>query len=133
MSNSRLKSLYFGVASVTLMASAAARADTAPTDVKAAQLQEIVVTATRVETNLQKTPIAVTALTAQTLRDSGATTLLDVSSYVPSLSIGSRSGTSTENGSVSIRGMGVDATGSSAAVGIYVDEVYFPSGPGNLL
>jgi hypothetical protein len=28
--------------------------------------------------------------------------------------------------------MGVDAAAPSAAVGIYVDDVYFPSGPGAL-
>jgi iron complex outermembrane receptor protein len=114
------------------MSSAAARAQQTSADTTTG-LQEVVVTATRQTTNLQKTPIAVTALSGQTLRDSGAATLLDVASFVPSLSIGSRSGTSTENGAVAIRGMGVDATGSSAAVGIYVDDVYFPSGPGNLL
>jgi iron complex outermembrane receptor protein len=132
MSDFALKALCCGVAGVALMSSTAARAQQAPAG-GATELQEVVVTATRQVTNLQKTPIAVTALSGQTLRDAGAATLLDVASFVPSLSIGSRSGTSTENGAVAIRGMGVDATGSSAAVGIYVDDVYFPSGPGNLL
>ncbi len=132
MAGCGLKALCCGVAGIALMSSAAARAQQAPADNKTA-LQEVVVTATRQATNLQKTPIAVTALSGQALRDRGVATLLDVSAFVPSLSIGSRSGTSTENGAVAIRGMGVDATASSAAVGIYVDEVYFPSGPGNLL
>jgi iron complex outermembrane receptor protein len=133
MSGFGSRALYCGVAAASLFSAAAARADQATADTKSTPLEQIVVTATREQTNLQKTPIAVTALSAQTLRDRGATTLLDVTNYVPSLSIGSRSGTSSANGAVAIRGMGVDATASSAAVGIYVDDVYFPSGPGNLL
>jgi iron complex outermembrane receptor protein len=125
--------LCCGVAAAALLSATVARADQAAADAKGTQLEEIVVTATRVETNLQKTPIAVTALTAQTLQNRGVSTLLDVTNYVPSLSIGSRSGTGSANGAVAIRGMGIDATASSAAVGIYVDDVYFPSGPGNLL
>lgn len=119
-------------AAVALMSAAAARAGEATPD-RPAQLEEVVVTAQRTETNLQQTPIAVTALSGDALRSRNVSSLLDITSYVPSLSIGSRSGTSTANGGVSIRGMGVDATDSSAAVGIYVDEVYLPSGPGNLL
>ena len=119
-------------AAIALMSAAAARAEDAPAS-KTTQLEEVVVTAQRTETNLQQTPVAVTALSGAALRDRNVTSLLDISGYVPSLSIGSRSGTSTANGGVSIRGMGVDATASSAAVGIYVDDVYLPSGAGNLL
>lgn len=96
-------------------------------------VDDIVVTATRVETNLQNTPIAVTALSSEGLRQKGVTSLLDIGNYVPSLSIGSRSGTGAAGGGIAIRGMGVDATDSSAAVGTYIDEVYFASGRGNLL
>jgi iron complex outermembrane receptor protein len=126
-----LKAFYCGVV-VTLISPASLKAEALPADT-GPRLEEVVVTATRIETNLQQTPIAVTAMSGETLRDRNVSSLLDVTNYVPSLSIGSRSGTSTANGAVSIRGMGVDATASSAAVGIYVDEVYFASGPGDLL
>jgi iron complex outermembrane receptor protein len=131
MSRIGLKPFYCG-AVVTLIVPTALNAQELPAD-RAAQLEEVVVTATRTETDLQQTPIAVTALSGQALSERNVTTLLDVTNYVPSLSIGSRSGTSTESGGVSIRGMGVDAMGSSAAVGIYIDDVYFASGPGDLL
>jgi len=131
MNDACLKSLFCGVA-VTVMAAAAVKAEEAPANT-ARQLEEVVVTATRVETNLQKTPIAATAFSEQALKERNITSLLDVSEYVPDLSIGSRSGTSTANGVVAIRGMGVDASASSAAVGIYVDEVYLPANVGNLL
>jgi len=97
------------------------------------RLDEIIVTASRSETSLQKTAIAVTAMSAQNLRERSISSLSDVSNFVPALSIGTRSGTGSAGGSIAIRGMGVDATDSSAAVGIYVDDVYYASGRGNLL
>src|SRR5579859_7844812 len=131
MNDACFKGLFCGVA-VTVMAAAAVKAEEAPTNT-GRQLEEVVVTATRVETNLQRTPVAATAFSEQALKERNITSLLDVSEYVPDLSIGSRSGTSTANGVVAIRGMGVDASASSAAVGIYVDEVYLPANAGNLL
>lgn len=129
MSGIGLKALYLGAAAV-VMASGVARSQDA-TD-KSTGLEEVVVTAERTETNLQKTPIAVTALSAEALRDQNITSLLDVQNHVPDFSVGSRSGTGTGSGSLAIRGMGVDATGSSAAVGIYEDGVYVPDGTGTV-
>ena len=120
MSRTGLKALCCGAA-VALMSAAAAQAAESAAG-KPTSLEEVVVTAERTATNLQLTPIAVTALSGEVLRDRNVASLLDITNYVPSLSIGSRSGTSSANGGVSIRGMGVDATASSAAVGIYVDE-----------
>jgi iron complex outermembrane receptor protein len=131
MRRTSFRALYC-CAAATLTSLSVAQAQTSATD-SDARLEEIVITATRTETNLQQTPIAVTAISAEALQDRNVATILDIGNYVPSLSIGSRSGTSTANGGVSIRGMGVDSFGSSAAVGIYVDDVYFASGPGNLL
>jgi iron complex outermembrane receptor protein len=125
------KAFYCGLG-FTVITSAASSAADLPADTSP-QLEEVVVTATRIETDLQRTPIAVTALSGDTLRTLNVASLVDVASFVPSLSIGSRSGTSTAEGSMSIRGMGVDATGSQAAVGVYVDDVYFSSIAGNLL
>jgi iron complex outermembrane recepter protein len=134
MSHAAWKAPYRGLV-VALMLTAAAKAQNAPADNPggAVPLEEVIVTATRNETNLQQTPIAVTAISGQALAERDSTSLLDIANAVPSLSIGSRSGTAAENGSIAIRGMGVDATGSSPAVGVYVDDVYFASGPGNLL
>jgi iron complex outermembrane recepter protein len=136
MSTIGLKAFHLGAAAVVL-SSAVARSQEAPAN-NSQSLETVVVTASRFQTDLQKTPIAVTALSAQTLRDRSITTLLDVQNYVPDLSVGSRSGTGPASGAVAIRGMGQDANGSSAAVGIYEDEVYVPSGTnsvgsGNLL
>ncbi len=130
MSSIGLKAFYLGAAAV-VASSMVAKSQEAPGD-KGPQVEEVVVTATRVKTNLQRTPIAVTAFSDKALRDHSITSLLDIQNYVPDLSVGSRSGTGAASGSVAIRGMGVDATGSSAAVGIYEDEVYVPSGTGTV-
>lgn len=96
-------------------------------------IADIIVTATRVETTLQKTPIALTALTAAALEQKNIVNLVDVGNYVPSLSIGGRGGQGTNQGNITIRGIGVNAPDSAPAVGIYIDEVYYPSTTGNLL
>jgi iron complex outermembrane receptor protein len=131
MSHPNLRALYFG-AWGSLLALGAVHAEDTPADHEP-RLEEVRVTATRSETSLQQTPVAVTALSGEALQERNVSTLLDVAGFVPSLSIGSRFGTGAASGAVSIRGMGVDAGDSSAAVGIYVDDVYFGSDRGNLL
>ncbi len=96
-------------------------------------LEEIVVTAQRQETSLQETAVAVTALSSAALAERNLRSLLDVDSFVPSVSTGVRAGTGTAGGSVAIRGIGVDAQDSSASVGTYIDDVFYASWRGNLL
>lgn len=99
------RTLMAGVASAALVcASQTAWAQAAPAEPPAAQgtqaevdensggLQDIFVTATRTSTNIQRTPIAVTALTTEALQERGARSLLDLNSFTPSLSVGNTSG-----------------------------------------
>jgi iron complex outermembrane receptor protein len=95
------------------------------------QLEEIIVTAERVETSLQKTPISVTAFGAEELRQRGVTNLLEMSAFTPNLVVNTTPGNAITGGAFAIRGIGVDA--GLPSVGVYVDEVYFPSGSGNIL
>jgi iron complex outermembrane recepter protein len=97
-------------------------------------LQEIIITAQRVRTSLQETPVSVTAFSADELQERGITSLLDISAFTPNLEVSARSGSASEGG-YAIRGMGVNATSPSAspAVGIYIDDAYFPSAVGSLL
>jgi iron complex outermembrane recepter protein len=94
---------------------------------------DIIVTAQRVETNLQNTPIAITALSGEALAQRGATSLIDVQNFTPSLVVSSRSTTGAARAGFTIRGIGVDSNSSSNAVGLYVDDVYYSSAAGNLL
>jgi len=89
-------------------------------------LEEIVVTAQRREESLQDIPVAVTALSAQALDDRQITNVLDVASQVPNLTIEAVTGLGN-SARVFLRGVGEDQAQftADAAVGIYVDGVYY--------
>jgi iron complex outermembrane recepter protein len=87
-------------ASVLAMATMPAWAQDAAEEAKTAD-GDIIVTATRSETLLSKTPIAMTAITGEGLRDSGITDARSLNEFVPNLAI-------SENGDsarISIRGV----------------------------
>jgi iron complex outermembrane receptor protein len=104
-----------------------------PADDQNVGLEDIIVTATRSETSLQDTPIAITAFSSKSLEEKSMRSLQDVATSTPNLSLVGRAGTGGAGGSIAIRGIGVDAVDSSAAVGTYIDEVYFGSTRGNIL
>jgi iron complex outermembrane receptor protein len=69
-----------------------------------AQVEEIVVTAQKVEENVQDVPIAITAVSGDTLVDSGTNSLEELGQLVPSVSF--RKGTTNANSAVVLRGVG---------------------------
>jgi iron complex outermembrane recepter protein len=69
-----------------------------------AQVEEIVVTAQKVEENVQDVPIAITAVTGESLTESGTNTLEDLGQLVPSVTF--RKGTTNANSAVILRGVG---------------------------
>jgi iron complex outermembrane receptor protein len=88
-------------------------------------LQEVVVTARRVSEDLQSVPIAVTAISAATIRQQDVVNLEDLNSFVPNFKIAAdRATDSTIN--VYIRGVGQSDPlwGFDPGVGVYVDDVY---------
>jgi iron complex outermembrane recepter protein len=96
------------------------------------EIGEIIVTATRRETTVQKTPLAITALSDTALRDANITDLTKLPMEVPSLFVGGNDNFGTN--SVTIRGIGSLALGLGAeeAVGIYIDGVYQGKPYGNI-
>lgn len=109
--------------------SGAPAAQTAPTTQIAdnGKVAEVIVTATKRSTSLQKTPIAVTALNAQTLEDNHVQTLLDVVSLVPGFQATGQGdhGVTT----FTMRGIGNDSAKTEYAdpeVAVFVDGVYSP-------
>jgi len=90
-------------------------------------VQEIVVTAQKRSENLQDVPIAITALTAETLRNKGVGNLLGLSGIAPGLQI--KIDDNAANPRIFIRGVGVNDFNPStaSAVGIYVDGIYVSS------
>ena len=92
-------------------------ADVGPTD-------EIIVTAQGRAQVLQDVPLAVSAVSAETLQNSGATDIRQLNQLAPSLLVSS---TGTEaNGSARIRGIGTvgDNPGLESSVAVFVDGVY---------
>jgi iron complex outermembrane receptor protein len=88
-------------------------------------LEEIVVTAERRSTNIQTTPIAITAIQADTLQKENINQLADIDGRVPSLEITKSSGYETI---VTIRGVGLETPenelNTSPGVAMFIDGVY---------
>src|SRR6185369_3749930 len=85
---------------------------------------EIIVTATRRASPLSNVPIAVTAVTAQSLQNSGANDIRQLNQLAPSLLVVSTQ--SEASGVARIRGVGTvgDNPGLESSVGIFIDGVY---------
>jgi iron complex outermembrane recepter protein len=103
-------------------------APAAATDTEAADsIQEITVTATRRTENIQNVPIAIQALTAETLKELSVSTFDDYVRYLPNVTAPSNG---PGQGNVFMRGLSVGAAGtqSSGSIGgfpnvaIYLDE-----------
>jgi len=101
----------------------------APATATANQLQEIVVTAEKRAENLQDVPIAITAFTAQTLKDAQITDVSGLTRLTPNVNLDTASafGGANEVLSASIRGIGQDdfAINLDPGVGVYVDGIYY--------
>lgn len=85
-------------------------------------LEEVVVTATKREQNIQDVPIAVTSLSADLLEAQGIDDVMDLRNVIPNFSVGSYQGETK----VTIRGVGQLVQGSSPGVAMHVDGVYQP-------
>jgi iron complex outermembrane receptor protein len=70
----------------------------------AAQVDEIIVTAQKVEQNIQDVPISISAVTGEALARAGAKSLEDITSIVPSVTF--RKGTTNANSAIVMRGVG---------------------------
>ena len=99
--------------------------DTQPVTEVAATDGDIVVTAQRREQSLLDVPLAVTALSGDTLADRGITNSAQLGSAVPNLQINSPYGDTQPN--FSLRGIGVANeynSNQASPVGVYLDDVY---------
>jgi iron complex outermembrane receptor protein len=88
-----------------------------------AQLEEIIVTATRMgETDLQDTPLAITAFTAEEINRMAVRDVRDLQIMTPGLTIAENTGSAQ----VYIRGVGTNTafTGSNPSTTVHVDGVY---------
>lgn len=85
-----------------------------------AGLEEVVVTAQKREEKLLDVPIAITAVTSQSMEDSGAAQLADFLQGAPGVGI-----IDDQSGTQSIQIRGISSTYGNAPVGYYLDELPF--------
>jgi iron complex outermembrane receptor protein len=101
-----------------------------PTTEPGTSLEEVTVTAQRRNENLQRTPVAVTALSQAVLDELNVRTTQDLMQMTPSLEVSTEvHGPGGGSATFFLRGVGQEraGNGSQPAVGVYVDDFYYPS------
>ena len=98
-------------------------------------IEEIVVSARKRAEFLEDTPIAVTALSAEQLRQADVTRFNEIRQFAPNLQIQT---TPVGNDSASqfrLRGIGTTRAGTSfdPGVGVYIDGVFIPAGVSSVM
>lgn len=86
-------------------------------------LDEVVVTARKREESLQDSPVAISAFSAESLRESGVSTMRDLSAAVPGLSF---SEMGSKASSIFIRGIGQKESSAALdpSVGVYINGIF---------
>ncbi len=104
------------------------KADAGPQANDEGGIATIVVTATRRETNMQDTPIAITAVTSDTLETRGLADVAALGNIVPNASFRRAQGAFGKAVTTYIRGIGQHDSNlaSEPAVSFYIDDVYYP-------
>ena len=114
-----------------------ATAVTAPAPVYAqgSALEEVIITARYREENLQETPLAITALGAEDLEVRSLNSSFEVAYNIPNASFRRVQGAFGNSMSAYIRGIGQNDFNFAfePGVGIYVDDVYFPTVMGSIM
>jgi iron complex outermembrane receptor protein len=89
---------------------------------------EIIVTAQFREQNLQDTPLAITAVNAETMEAKSQTNLAQVADSAPNVTLKPQGASFGPSISVAIRGIGASDFNPAfePGVGIYIDDVYYP-------
>ncbi|MGC3982939.1 MAG: TonB-dependent receptor [Steroidobacteraceae bacterium] len=120
--------------SLSVLAAASA---TAQAQSESGTLEEIIVTARKVEENLQDTPIAITAFSGAALEDRQIFSSDQIDQVVPNLQFSNNAPLAGNNSSsqVFIRGIGqTDPTSTvDPGVGMYIDDVYIGNAVGGTM
>ncbi len=123
----KLQFLASAPALVVICAMSSGPASAAATDSnqKSDELAEVIVTAERRKEPLERTPVAVTAISTEALEQRSIVNLDEVDRYLPNVNISYGRGTTSE-AFIFIRGIGQanDSTSADPGVGEYVDDVY---------
>ena len=96
----------------------------AVTSTASAQIEEIVVTATKRASTLQEIPIAVSVTTADTMEKANILDINDLQSVVPSLRVSQLQNSTNTNFVIRGFGNGANNPGIEPSVGVFIDGVY---------
>ncbi|HEX7759331.1 MAG TPA: TonB-dependent receptor [Caulobacteraceae bacterium] len=109
--------------------SSAAFAETAASNEPAATIGEVVVTAQFHEQNLQSTPLSITAMNSTALEARGLTNVAAIANGAPNVTLKPLGASFGPSLGASIRGIGQFDFNPALepGVGIYVDDVYYPT------
>ena len=113
--------LFIGILGAALASPVAFAADATSGTSDEAQLQEILVTATRRTESLEKVPVSITALGASDLAVANIKSIDDLQQLVPSLQYAVPNGFTSAFTTIAIRGF--NSNTGPTTVGIYVDDV----------
>lgn len=121
----------FNIGTAAAQAAGAQTESAAADSADSSQIGEIIVTAQKRSENLQNVPIAVSAVTAAQLAQTGVRDIADIKLAVPTLNITNSAGNLTS----SLRGIGSNGfgAGSENPVAIYIDGVYYAAPAASLL
>jgi iron complex outermembrane receptor protein len=96
----------------------------------AGQVESVVVTAQRRSEDLQQTPVSVTAISPEQLESENIQNAQDLMQVTPGLQVSTQvAGDNAGSATFFLRGMGQERSGngSEPAVGIYIDDFYYPT------
>lgn len=129
----KVKNLYLlgSAALLGLVVTGVAHADTIPVEDGENSAGEIIVTAERRSTDLQKTAIAISAFTAERLEERNIRSVRDLAGQVPNLFV-ARTSISHTTQTFSLRGVGESDPIQEPVLAVYVDDVYVPRQIGSM-
>ena len=95
-------------------------------------LDEVIVTARKREETLQESPVAISALSADALKEAGVANTRDLQQAVPGLNFSEQG---SKNPSIFVRGIGARESNAALdpSVGVYINGIYIPRTDGQLL
>jgi iron complex outermembrane receptor protein len=136
LSSFLIKKISVSALALSAAATAHAQDTNAEEDTETRRLEQVTVTARRVEENLQSTPVTVSAFTERALEVRGITDTVELAQFTPNVTFDS---TSTFSGASNtfqgfIRGIGQSdfAVNTDPGVGVYVDDVYIARTVGSI-
>jgi iron complex outermembrane receptor protein len=134
MRHTFLKTSLVTAGSILALATAASAETSPPTeaDSASAAVEQVIVTAERRATDLQKTAIAISAFGEQVLADRKIDNIRDLSGQIPNLNIG-RVTISHTTQTYSLRGVGEADPIQEPVLAVYVDDVYIPRQIGSMV